>query len=176
MPPQTRRFLDLLHDMVTKLCAEKKIEQRSCLFTQRQARAFTGWSAFQVKKHIARLVELEYALPMRCGRGQQTAYELAYSGEGRDGAKFLMGLIEADALRGSMLPLFDASPASDYDGNREPLNGEWEPPSSSVVAPRLQGGSIKQNGSNPHEHRRNGTSSSLAAKNAQPEVVCNGAS
>jgi DNA primase len=132
MPPQMRRFLDLLHDLVTKSCAEKKCEQRLCLFTQRQARAFTGWSASQVKKHIARLVELEYALPLRAGsvgRGQQIAYELVYTGEGRDGAKFLLGLIDADELRGSLLPL-------DYDGNREPLKGQWEPPGSPQVAPK----------------------------------------
>ncbi len=169
MPPQTRRFLDLLHGMVSQTCREKKIEQRSCLFTQRQARAFSGWSAFQVKKHIARLVELEYALPMRSGRGQGFVYELVYSGEGRDGGQFLMGLIDADALRGSMLPL-------DYDGNREHPNGQWKPPGSPVAAPKSRHGSTAKNGANPHGHKRNGASSPLAAQNAQPELACNVAS
>lgn len=155
MPPQTRRFLELLFDMVQGLCHQKKCEPRHCLFTQRQARASTGWSPFQVKKHIGRLAELEYVLPMRAGRGQQIVYELAYNGEGRDGSKFLPGLIDADALRGSLLPL-------DYDDNREP-------PGSPQVAPRLRGGSTGQNGPNSHGDNRNGALSSLAAQNAQPE-------
>ena len=57
MPPQTRRFLNLLHGMVTKTCGEKKCEPRLCPFSQRQARGYTGWSAFQVKKHLSRLAE-----------------------------------------------------------------------------------------------------------------------
>lgn len=169
MPPQTRRFLDLLQEMVTKLCAEKKIEQRSCLFTQRQARAFTGWSPPQVKRHLGKLAELEYVLPMRGGRGQGFVYELVYNGEGRDGGRFLMGLIEADALRGSMLPL-------EYDGKWDGQNGGWDP-HGTPPAPHRDGlGSVPKNGANPHEHSNERHITPLAAKNAQPEVARNGAS
>lgn len=169
MPPQTRRFLDRLHDLVGKLCDERKCEQRLCLFTQRQAREFTGWSAFQVKKHIARLVELEYALPLRSGRGTQIAYELVYSGEGRDGARFLMGLIDADELRGSLLPL-------DYDGKWERQNGKWEPPGSPEVAPWERGGSTARNGSQPSNHAGLEPTSTQTGENAQPESFENAAS
>lgn len=142
MSPQTRRFLNALHQMVTKACAEKEIEQRHYRFSQREVRAFTGWSAFQVKKHLGKLVELEYALIHRGGRGQSFVYELLYSGEGEEGGKFVMGLIDPAKLK-------SARPASDYDANREHQNGEWKPPGSPSVAPELQGGSSHQNGSHP---------------------------
>lgn len=142
MPPQTRRFLDLLHEMATKACVEKEIEQRHYRFSQRDARAFTGWSAFQVKKHLGKLVDLEYALIHRGGRGQSFVYELLYSGQGGEGGKFVMGLIDVEKLKST-----DATPA--YDGNREPLNGDREPLGSPQVAPELQGGSSGKNGHKP---------------------------
>lgn len=135
MPPQTRRFLDLLHDMASAACAAKEIEQRHYRFSQRDARAFTGWSAFQVKKHLGKLVDLEYALIHRGGRGQSFVYELLYSGEGGEGGKFVMGLIAPSTLA--------------YEDNREHLNGDREPLGSPQVAPELQGGSNAQNGSEP---------------------------
>jgi DNA primase catalytic core len=135
MPPQTRRFLDLLHDMASAACAAKEIEQRHYRFSQRDARAFTGWSAFQVKKHLGKLVDLEYALIHRGGRGQSFVYELLYSGEGGEGGKFVMGLIDPATLT--------------YEDNREHLNGDREPLGSPQVAPELQGGSNGKNGSHP---------------------------
>jgi DNA primase len=118
MPPQTRRFLNLLHTMVSQACAEKQIEPRHHRFTQREARAFTGWSAMQVKRHLGKLCELEYALIHRGGRGQSFVYELVYHGEGRDGTKFLMGLLAVEKLREGELPL-------GYDDDRGGSNGQW---------------------------------------------------
>jgi len=142
MPPQTRRFLDLLHEMANAACAAKEIEQRSYRFTQRDARAFTGWSAFQVKKHLGKLTELEYALVHRGGRGQSFVYELLYSGQGEAGGKFVMGLIDVEKLKST-----DATPTCDAD--REHQNGNREPLGSPPVAPELQGGSTGKNGHKP---------------------------
>jgi hypothetical protein len=142
MPPQTRRFLNMLHEMVTKACTEKQIEPRHYRFTQREARAFTGWSAFQVKKHLGKLAELEYALIHRGGRGQQFVYELLYAGEGEEGGKFVMGLIDVEKLK-------TTSPTKEYDANREHQKADREPLGSPQVAPELQGGSNAQNGSHP---------------------------
>jgi hypothetical protein len=157
MPPQTRRFLDMLHRMVTKACAEKQIEQRHYRFTQREARAFTGWSAFQVKKHLGKLAELEYALIHRGGRGQQFVYELLYTGQGEDGGKFVLGLIDVEKLR--------ATPA--YDANREHVNGDREPLGSPQVAPELQGGSIGQNGSHPSKQEPSEPMREMKPENTQ---------
>ena len=144
MPPQTRRFLDLLHEMASKACAEKEIEQRSYRFSQRDARACTGWSAFQVKKHLGKLVDLEYALIHRGGRGQSFVYELLYTGEGEAGGKFVMGLLDPATLK--------ETGTATYDANREHQNGDREPLGSPQVAPREQGGSTTQNGHEPSNH------------------------
>jgi hypothetical protein len=161
MPPQTRRFLDMLHRMVTKACAEKQIEQRHYRFTQREARAFTGWSAFQVKKHLGKLTDLEYALIHRGGRGQQFVYELLYTGQGEDGGKFVLGLIDVEKLK-------SASPTSDYEENREHVNGDREPLGSPQVAPELQGGSTGQNGHKPSNEEGLEPMREVNPENAQP--------
>jgi hypothetical protein len=127
MPPQTRRFLNLLHDMVAKECEQKKCEPRQCLFSQRQARTYTGWSAPQVKRHLNRLAELEYVLPHRGRYGQCFLYELAYNGEGRDGSKFLTGLLDVDELRGSLLPLDYDADRDGQNARRDGQNGDRDP-------------------------------------------------
>ena len=117
MPPQTRRFLDLLWHMVKTTCQENQIDPKHHRFTQRETRAATGWSPPQVKRHMQRLCELEYILVHRGGRGQGFVYELVYQGEGGDGTKFLPGLIAAESL---------ASIA--YDGDRDGHNGDRDAP------------------------------------------------
>jgi len=70
-----------------------------------------------LKAHLKRLEELEYLLVHR-DQGR-FVYELAYDGEGADGAPFVMGLIDANAL--------DAGNCS-YDENRSaPGRGEVGP-------------------------------------------------
>jgi DNA primase len=145
MPPQTRRFLDLVHDLVRQACEEKQIEPRHHRFTQREARAFTGWSAMQVKRHLGKLSELEYALIHRGGRGQSFVYELVYNGEGKEGAKFLMGLITIEKLREGELGLA-------YDEDRGGQNGEWGMPGAPQGHRRGTGGAVVQNGSKPSIH------------------------
>ncbi len=98
LPPQTRRFLDLLAEMVRREAEARKIEREDCRFTQRDARTFTGWTDMQVKRHLAKLADLEYLLIHRGGRGQSFVYELLYAGEGQDGGKFMLGLIDPGSL------------------------------------------------------------------------------
>jgi DNA primase len=98
LPPQSRRFLDLVHEMVEADCKQKAVDQADYRFTQRQVRSFTGWSDFTVKSHMRKLVGLEYVLVHKGGRGQCLVYELLYDGQGKDGDRFLMGLIDAEEL------------------------------------------------------------------------------
>lgn len=98
LPPQSSRFLDLVHRMVENDCKQKAIDQADYRFTQRQIRQYTGWSNYQVKIHLKKLVSLEYVLVHRGGRGQCFVYELLYTGQGKDGDRFLMGLIDAAEL------------------------------------------------------------------------------
>ena len=109
LPPQTRRFLDLLTALVKRTAEARKIEREDYRFTQRDARTFTGWTDMQVKRHLAKLVDLEYVLIHRGGRGQSFVYELLYAGQGEDGGKFVLGLIEVGKL---------------YDGNRGGLDAD----------------------------------------------------
>jgi energy-coupling factor transporter ATP-binding protein EcfA2 len=98
LPPQSMRFLDLVHEMVQAECKQKAIDQADLRFTQRQIREYTGWSNYQVKIHLKKLVGLEYVLVHKGGRGQCFVYELLYTGQGKEGDRFLMGLIDAENL------------------------------------------------------------------------------
>ena len=53
-----------------------------------------------MRKHLARLVQLEYVLAYRTGAGNQREYELLYDGEGQDGQPFLLGLVDSSRLAG----------------------------------------------------------------------------
>ena len=151
MPPQTRRFLDLLWKHIEKTANDKSLEPGQVRFSQRDAREVTGWSHFQVKKHMARLVELEYALVHGGGRGQLWKYELVYKGEGQHGGSFVMGLIDPESLPD--------------DGNREPQNGDREHPGSPLVAPESRGGSPLENAPEPLNQRAlNGSAAPTAEK------------
>ena len=99
LTPQTRRLLLLLDEMVTAVCKEKAIDRAHARFTRKDVRRFTGWSYEQVRVHLDRLVEFEYVLPLRGGRGQNFVYELIYDGQGQDGRPFVMQLLDVDRLR-----------------------------------------------------------------------------
>ena len=98
LPPQTRRFLLLLEAFVVERCEALRVGREDFRFSRRDVRAGTRWSCDQVRVHLDRLVELEYVLVHRGGRGQSFEYELLYDGQGKDGRPFLTGLIDADAL------------------------------------------------------------------------------
>jgi hypothetical protein len=98
LPPQSRRFLDLVHLMVLNDCKRQAIDQADYRFTQRQVRQYSCWSNYQVKIHLKKLVDFEYVLVHKGGRGQCFVYELLYTGQGKDGNRFLIGLIDAAKL------------------------------------------------------------------------------
>jgi hypothetical protein len=94
LPPQTRRLLGLLDAMVTAGCRELAMDRADFRFSRREVREQTGWGTTQLRIHLERLLELEYVVAHRGARGQSYVYELAWAGEGADGAPFLMGLID----------------------------------------------------------------------------------
>ena len=102
LPPQTRRLLKLVVSMVESQCAARQIRRGDYRFSRRQVREHTRWGDTQLKIHLARLVELEYLLVHRGGRGQSFEYELLYSGpsDGADNAgPHLSGLIDLESLK-----------------------------------------------------------------------------
>ena len=98
LPPQTRRLLGHLDELVTEACQKQGSAREDLRFSRRDVRRFTAWGDTQLRIHLDRLVSLEYLLVHRGGRGQSFVYELLYRGEGRDGRPFLPGLIDSATL------------------------------------------------------------------------------
>jgi hypothetical protein len=112
LPPQTRRLLNLVDDMVTADCKRQAMDRTDYRFGRRDIREFTGWGHTQLKVHLKRLEELEYLLIHRGGRGQSFVYELLYEPSPDAGSRFLARLIDVEQLR------------RQYDGNLAGSNGE----------------------------------------------------
>ena len=97
--PQTRQLLVLIDNWVNERSRDSKRSRSLVRFTQRQLRESFGWSDFQIRHHLKRLVELEYVLGHRTGHGNAREYELLYDGQGRDGQSFLLGLVDPSKLK-----------------------------------------------------------------------------
>lgn len=98
LPPQTRRLLNALHEHVSAQCDAQQIQRNDYRFSRKAIRQHIGWSYDQLRVHLGRLVDMEYVLVHRGGRGQSFDYELLYNGEGEGREAFLIGLIDVDAL------------------------------------------------------------------------------
>ena len=132
LPPQTRRLLMLLDEMVRQQCELVKMDRCDYRFTRREVRERTGWGNTQLKIHLNRLMELEYVLVHRGGRGQSFEYELFYDGRGKEGQPVLPGLI--DVLKLSVAHEYDAR-RSAPEANRSGQNGQWSGSGRPQVGP-----------------------------------------
>ena len=99
LPPQTRRLLALAVEHVNRECAAREMKRTDYRFSRRLLRDATRWGDTQLKIHLARLVELEYLIVHRGGRGQSFEYELVFDGDIAGDARHASGLIDVDALR-----------------------------------------------------------------------------
>ncbi len=99
LPPQTRKLLNHIGDMVQVACQNEKISQADYRFSRKQIRAFTGWGNTQLKLHCHRLEEMEYLLVHRGKRGQSYQYELLHNAELSKGDQQLTGLIDVKTLQ-----------------------------------------------------------------------------
>ncbi len=97
LPPQTRRLLDHIRELVKAKRADGRMGQGSALFSRREIKEASGWCLTQVRVHLARLIELEYIAP-RCGRmGSAFHYELLIDPEAPAVAAHI-GLIDTENL------------------------------------------------------------------------------
>lgn len=138
LPPQTRRFLLLLEEMVKKGCERLKIERSEFRFYRRDILDFTGWGYNQLRVHMERLTELEYVLIHRGYQGLRFSYELLYDGKGKDGKPFCVGLIDVEAITGKK----SATTIQTLWGQNKTLLGEsgnFVPPLSPVCSPIVGG-------------------------------------
>jgi DNA primase len=95
-----------------------------------------------VRTHLQKLVDLEYVLTHRGGRGQSFVYELVYGGEGADGKPFTLGLIDTQTLQNHT-----------YGKKFEHENGQFEGSSSIQSAPIAAGSCMPENAEPPGNHR-----------------------
>jgi hypothetical protein len=118
LPPQTRRLLQLIDKLVIEQCTRLAMPRSDYRFSRRDVREATNWSDFQIRTHLRRLVEMEYVLVHRGGRGQSFVYELLYDGGCGDDRPHLNGLIDVASL------------IRRYDEKNERLKDKNEGPSS----------------------------------------------
>jgi hypothetical protein len=96
--PQTRQLLEQLNRYVSEQGRMQGVARSEVRFTQRQLREALGWTDRPLRRQLRRLVELEYLLVYRTGRGNQRAYQLLYEGGGEDTGPWLLGLTRIDQL------------------------------------------------------------------------------
>jgi DNA primase len=126
LPPQTRSLLSLLVGMVEHTCAAQSTQRSDYRFSRRQVREHTKWGDTQLKIHLSRLVELEYLLVHRGGRGQSFEYELLYDGA-HDEARHLSGLIDVEVLRTAPAPRSPYTYDAERSGQNEHRSGVGRP-------------------------------------------------
>ncbi len=161
LPPQTRRLLWMIEDMVKKNSERLVIARNDYRFSRRDVREHAGWSDFQVKAHMHKLEELEYVLVHRGGRGQSFVYELLYDGQGRDGSPFLMGLVDVARLKHA----YDEKKEYPKQNQEHPKPNK-EHPSSLQVDEKEQGSSSLKNTQNALNKVASITSEKKQTRNA----------
>jgi DNA primase catalytic core len=101
LPPQTRRVLARITDMVSAECAAQQVSRAQHRFSRRTLREYTGLSDTQLRVHLERLVQLEYLLVHRGMRGQSFVYELLFDGPAASESPHLSGLIDVATMERS---------------------------------------------------------------------------
>jgi len=159
LPPQTRRLLTVLDGVVGAEARLREIDRQQVRFTRRQLREQLGWGDTQLKVHLARLVDFELVIAHRADSGGGLVYELAWSGEGIDGRRFLIGLTAPDHLA-------DTPASTTTTPGRSGLADAWSGSGRPPVGPQSEpghngsnGASVEVNGHHPapdntgrHEH------------------------
>jgi hypothetical protein len=107
-------------------------------FSRRQVRECTKWGDTQLKIHLARLVELEYLLIHRGGRGQSFEYELLYDGAAQGASAHASGLIDVEALRQQYDAERSGSAGVQSGAGRGVVGGVSAPRRMSESAPSLE--------------------------------------
>jgi DNA primase len=146
LPPQTRRLLELLDAVVTRVAVTDQVDRVMVRFTRRRLREELGWGDTQLKVHLARLVDLELVAAHRVEHGS-FLYELAWDGAaGRDGGRFMVGVTEPSQ---PPLPLADAE-THDYDSSRSGPEAARSGPGRGLVGAWSAGGRTTPDNQQPN--------------------------
>lgn len=104
LPPQTRRVLEAVKQIVRARCDEEEQDQSTAWFSRREVRDRLGWSVTQVRTHLERLKEMDY-IAARCGRsGSAFQYELLTDCR-ETGGPDPIGLLDVEKLRVRQQPV-----------------------------------------------------------------------
>jgi len=162
LPPQTRKLLTLITDMVKGRCEENCIKRDEYRFTRKDVRAYSAWGNTQLKIHLRRLEEMEYLLAHRGKRGQTFEYELLYDGNLNDD-QHLMGLIDIKKLK-----------SDSYDAKKSGVNRSKAGSGRPVVGIESGSGRKEENENNTTNTGLNGVHPALLKKSTSSKN--NGAS
>jgi hypothetical protein len=154
LQPQTRRLLLLIHDAVEQERAKLKMDRCDFRFSRKDIRAWTEWTDTTLKRHLARLEDMEYLLVHRGGRGQSFVYELIFEPSGDASKPQFPGLIHVYNLKKSALRSEKSAPSP-----RQVRGVSGGSPSSET---RVTTGS-KTVFASEHENRSSGVQTSPAA-------------
>jgi hypothetical protein len=112
LSPPSRLLLKLIQQMVLAKgdcptsssgdCPRPNDAPRRYRFTRKDIREWTKWTDFQIKCHIRQLEEMEYLYSVTGKKGKEYIYELVYSGGGKNGRPFLIGLISTEELKAKL--------------------------------------------------------------------------
>jgi hypothetical protein len=155
LPPQTRRLLRELYEWARRECEAKKIEQAEYRFSRRTLREALGWSQTAIKRHLERLLEMEYVIPHRAG-ARASEYELLYDGRGREGQPTICGLIDPSKLQPITTTTAPTEPSSTHPNG---CSSQSEPSSSPQEHTDNTGSSTEK------------TSSSLGENNGESQFI-----
>jgi DNA primase len=155
LPPQTRRLLRELYEWARRECEAKKIEQAEYRFSRRTLREALGWSQTAIKRHLERLLEMEYVIPHRAGT-RASEYELLYDGRGREGQPTICGLIDPSKLQPITTTTSPMEPSSTHPNG---CSSQSEPSSSPQEHTDNTGSSTEK------------TSSSLGENNGESQFI-----
>jgi hypothetical protein len=123
LPPQTRKLLSLVGELVREACARERCAQSDYRFTRKTVRDATGWSETQLRVHLDRLTQMEYLVTHRGTRGQSFVYELLWDGVGEDAGARLPGLIDVGALKMTTTKEGSRGSVGQFAGSTRPQSG-----------------------------------------------------
>ncbi len=133
LPPQTRRLLGVVKEIVRAKCEAKSQDPRTAFFSRREVRDRLGWGVTQVRAHLERLRENDY-IAARYGRpGSVFQYELLIDPEADSGSD-RVGLLDPEKLRAShaVAPEEQRRVRSEPVGENGNLSGGCRPPPRQV--------------------------------------------
>jgi len=158
LPPQTRKLLNLVHEMVSQACTREGLAQKSYRFSRKAVRDYSGWGNTQLKVHLGRLEDMEYLIGDGGGRGKTISYELLYNREDDGDSAFLMGLVDVNTLK------------STYDKKKSGANAEKAVPSRGQVAPKSGGSRGRKKPNNTTNTVLNGKTAKIPEKSTYREI------